>query len=205
MVSVVAHSLGMDLNTLKFINTPVARENIYYDVLVSKDLEGSLVRSIYDFCSKTKKTYGIIYVDRNEDAESFARYLEHGEDMSAESYFGDKTDRFEVLRKWMDGEISFLVATTESFGFGIFREDLTFVIHLCYSKNMRAFYQESGRAGGDGQISFSRIITRTEGALKEMNDYLQTKKCRRQHICKIFEENVPDCISKCDNCLDKYG
>lgn len=202
MLPTIVESLQMDLKSLKFIKAPVVRENIFYDVCLSKDLANSLVKSIHEFSNHTKEISGIIYVDRVEDAESFAKFLEHSENMSAESYFAEKPDRFEVQKKWMNRQISFLVATTESFGFGIMRENLTFVIHLCSPKNMRAFYQESGRAGGEGQMSFSRIISR--GASYEMNGYLVTKQCRRRYICNIFNEDVPDCVSKCDNCLDKY-
>lgn len=204
MLPSLADALNMNLNNVEFINAPIARENIFYDVLLTDNVATTLVESIFEFSEHAKKGFsGIIYVDRNEDAEQFAKFLEHGENMNAESYYSDKPGRFEIQQKWMEGKIQILVATTESFGLGIVKHNVTFVIHLC-RPIMRAFYQESGRAGVDGKIAFSRIITKASICYDEINGYLQTKECRRRYISSFFGEKGADCVAKCDNCVDKY-
>lgn len=52
-------------------------------------------------------------------------------------------DRYEIQQAWMDDEINVLVATTESFGLGIFKKAVNFVIHYGIPKDMTAFYQVS--------------------------------------------------------------
>lgn len=61
-------------------------------------------------------------------------------------------DREQVQRDWMAEEFEVMVATI-AFGMGINKKDVRFVIHLAMPKCVENFYQESGRAGRDGNES----------------------------------------------------
>jgi ATP-dependent DNA helicase RecQ len=142
-------SLKSSLKMIKpvVVKAPTARENIFYDVIVTKDSFAALKKTIKKFTTRegSSETSGIVYVGSISNTDRFANFLK-AEGFNAESYYADKPDRFEIQEKWMHGDIDILVATAESFGFGIVRNSVKFVIHMSLPLNMRAMYQVSNAA-----------------------------------------------------------
>lgn len=94
---------------------------------------------------------GIIYTLSIKDTEVIAAELVK-KGIQARPYHAqlNAERRTRTQTKWLDGSIQVIVATI-AFGMGIDKPNVRFVIHHTIGKSMENFYQESGRAGRDGQ------------------------------------------------------
>ncbi len=117
-----------------------------------------------------------------------------------------------------------VMVATIAFGMGIDKPDVRFVAHLDLPKSVEGYYQETGRAGRDGEASTAwlayglqdvvqqrRMIDQSEGDaahrrrlslhLDAMLALCETVQCRRKQLLGYFGEASGDC-GNCDNCLN---
>ncbi|XP_063315206.1 ATP-dependent DNA helicase Q5 [Pelobates fuscus] len=150
---------------IAIFKTPCFRYNLFYDVQM-KELLSDPYGNLKDFCLKALgdknpkggfSGCGIVYCRTRDTCEEVATQLSQRGVKSKAYHAGLKAgDRVSVQNEWMEDVVPVIVATI-SFGMGVDKANVRFVVHWNIAKSMAGYYQESGRAGRDGKQSFCRL------------------------------------------------
>ena len=197
------------------------RPNIRYLVQPKSDARRQLGEFLRGHAGET----GIIYCLSRNKVDSIAESLRRDGYDALPYHAGLPAElRAEHQHRFLTGDAVIIVATI-AFGMGIDRPDVRFVAHLDLPKNIESYYQETGRAGRDGEPADAWMVYGLQDVvrLRQMVDdseadderkrhdrqkldallgWCEVTDCRRRPLLAYFGDEYPEACGNCDNCLN---
>ena len=197
------------------------RPNIRYEITLRHEARRQLLEFIG---GRHPGEAGIVYCLSRRKTEETAEWLSAQGIPAIPYHAGLDSQTRQLHQDRFLREEGLVVCATIAFGMGIDKPDVRFVAHIDLPKSIESYYQETGRAGRDGQpaeawmvyglgdvVSQRRMIEQSE-ATEEWKRLSQRKlgsllglcesvACRRQNLLAYFGEAHPESCGNCDNCL----
>ena len=198
------------------------RPNIRYRIALKTNPRQQLLQFLKN---EHRNDAGIIYCLSRRKTEETATWLSQQGFEALPYHAGlDSETRAKNQARFLNEE-SIIIVATIAFGMGIDKPDVRFVAHLDLPKTVESYYQETGRAGRDGEaanawlvyglqdvIKLRQMMENSEGSdehkraeqhrLNAMLGLCEITSCRRHALLRYFDEDSPERCGNCDTCID---
>lgn len=203
----------------RVIRASFDRPNLFYELQRKNEVE----QQILAFLKRRPGQPGIIYRTTRDSVMNTANFLVSMGVRALPYHAGLTADERNRNQEAFNRDEATVIVATIAFGMGIDKSNIRFIIHADLPKNIESYYQETGRAGRDGEpahctLFFSRgDIPKILYFIDQMNDeqertialeklnqtvrFAEHNMCRRQQLLSFFGEDYPsDNCGSCDIC-----
>ncbi len=175
------------------------RPNIHYTIRVKNQEKRQLLDFLEEQEIKGKCPSGIIYCLSRRKVESTAEWLAGLGYEALPYHAGLSTETRALHQQRFQRESNTIIVATIAFGMGIDKPDVRFVVHLDLPKSIEAYYQETGRAGRDGQPSKTLLLYGLQDVvtLQQMNQQSQADDA----IKRIEGQKILGLLGLCESAM----
>ncbi|CAF2872606.1 unnamed protein product [Rotaria sp. Silwood2] len=210
----ILQQMHININQCKLFIQSFNRSNLIYECTLKGTTDTALKKVANLIISHYSEKCGIVYCFSRAECDKTAKYLSAYK-IKALPYHAGLSDskRQLVQSQWASDDCQVICATI-AFGMGIDKPNVRFVIHLSMPKSIEGYYQESGRAGRDGDVSYCYLFFCYQDLVKMkrliLNDDTQTstkgaKKVRIDNLNRVYNYCLNNVTCRRTQLLEYFG